>query len=114
MGTQAAHSNAEKAQLLEPYFACCFNISHTTLNDDDFYSIQYSENLPESLLCNEDHICDILFSWMRQNPVVPTIFGMLKSTAVNIAPSVLNLSLQLDRESLESKVVPIPKVLAPK
>ena len=104
-------------------FASCFNNAFAPLKNDDFLSIPCPDSIPEDLLCNEIQICDMLASLdasKSNGPDNNIPARMLKATAASIAPSVaslFNLSLKLGRVPLkwkESRVVPIPKVPAPK
>ena len=122
IGTNVAQSNDEKAELLNTFFATCFNNSHIPLTDDDFHNIQCQDVFPEDFLCSEDKILDMLASLDTTKSNGPDSISakMLKATAPSIAPSVtslFNLSLRLGRVPQEwkgSRVVPIPKTSAPK
>ena len=122
MGTNIAKTNDDKADLLNTFFASCFNTSITPLTEEDFRNIHCPDSFPEDLLCSEDQILDMLASLDTTKSNGPDNISarMLKSTAASIAPSVaalFNLSLQLGRipkEWKKSRVVPIPKVSSPK
>ena len=122
MNGNVAKSNDEKAELLNTFFASCFNNSHSPLADEDFLNIECSDSFPEDFLCSEDQILDMLASLdvTKSNGPDNISARMLKATATSLAPSVaalFNLSLQLGRIPQawkRSRVVPIPKVTAPK
>ena len=122
MGANVARTNDEKAELLNAFFASCFNKSHTPLTDEDFLNIQCPESFPEDFLCKEDQISDMLATLdvTKSNGPDNISARMLKATAASITPSVtalFNLSLRTGRipqQWKKSRVVPIPKVSAPK
>jgi hypothetical protein len=122
MNGNVAKSHDEKAELLNTFFASCFNNSHSPLTDEDFLNIQCPDSFPEDFLCSEDQILDMLASLDVTKSSGPGNISarMLKATAVSLAPSIIalfNLSLQLGRIPQAwkgSRVVPIPKISAPK
>ncbi|MCG8621885.1 MAG: hypothetical protein MJE68_07805, partial [Proteobacteria bacterium] len=116
MNGNIAKSNNEKAELLNTFFASCFNNSHSPLADEDFFDIECSDSFPEDFLCSEDHILDMLASLdvTKSNGPDNISARMLKATATSLAPPVaalFNLSLQLGKIPQawkRSRVVPIP------
>ena len=100
-----------------------FNNSHSPLADEDFLDIECSDSFSEDSLCSEDQILDMLASLdvTKSNGPDNISARMLKVTATSLVPplaALFNLSLQLvgkiPQASKRSRVVPIPKVSAPK
>ena len=74
MGANVAKTNDEKAELLNTFFASCFNNSHTPLTDEDFLDIQCPDSFPEDFLCSEDQILICLPLWTQLNPMALTTY----------------------------------------
>ena len=99
-----AHSDLQKAELLNSFFTTCLNRSRTPLDVLEHQALPCSGEFPNSLLCTEDSVFDNVSALM------------LKRTAASIAPSItqlFNQSLQLGKIPSDwklSHIVPIPKV----
>ena len=113
-----AHTEIEKAELLNSFFASCFNQSHSPLDIADSHAIPRPGEPCSSILCDEGLVCDLLASLDMSKSTGPDGVSaqMLKRTAACIAPSVTLLFNQSLREGIipsdwkTSHVVPIPKV----
>lgn len=115
-----AHSNVQKAEMLNTFFATCFNKSQPPVESTDFRISTPPDVLPSELLCSEDEIFDLLslLDVNKSNGPDGISARMLKYTASSITPAVtmlFNLSLKLGRVPScwkRSYVVPIPKTPA--
>ena len=105
----------DKANLLNSFFATCFNTSHPPLSVDNLND--YSSECPDELLCTREEVEHLLLNLDESKASGPDGISatMLKHTATSIAPSVIalfNLSIQsgqVPTEWKKSQVVPIPK-----
>ena len=57
-----AHTHIEKAELLNSFFASCFNQSHSPLDIADSHVIPQAGEPCSSILCDEGLVCDLLAS----------------------------------------------------
>ena len=107
----------DKANLLNSFFATCFNTSHPPLSDDNLNDYCNSSERPDDLLCTREEVEHLLLNLDVSKASGPDGISatMLKHTATSIAPSVtalFNLSIQsgqVPAEWKKSRVVPIPK-----
>ena len=121
-GNTTAQTNEQKAEMLNSFFASCFNKSHPPVKSTDFHTTTLPDTFPSELLCSEDEVLDLLASLDTSKSSGPDEISarMLKLTAFSIAPAVtalFNLSLRLGRVPTcwkRSRVVPIPKTTAAK
>jgi len=105
----------DKANLLNSFFATCFNTSHPPLSVDN--SNNRDSECPDELLCTSEEVEHLLQNLDESKASGPDGISatMLKRTATSIASSVtalFNLSIQsgqVPNEWKESLVVPIPK-----
>ena len=105
----------DKANLLNSFFATCFNTSHPPLSVDS--SNNRDSECPDELLCTSEEVEHLLLNLDESKASGPDGISatMLKCTAAIIASSVtalFNLSIrsgQVPNEWKESLVVPIPK-----
>ena len=113
-----AHTNLQKAELLNSFFVSCFNRSHNPLDITDYHALPCIGEISIAMLCEEDAVLDLLASLDTSKSSGPDCISaqMLKRTAASIAPSVtllFNQSLkqgQIPSDWKVSHVVPIPKV----
>ena len=107
-----------KAEVLNSFFASCFNKSHAPIHSTEFRTTSHPSDFPVELLCDQDEITDLLASLDITKSSGPDNISarMLKYTAHSIAPAVrmlFNLSLKLGRVPSawkSSRIIPIPKV----
>ena len=113
-----AHTNLQKAELLNSFFVSCFNRSHNPLDITDYSALPCIGEISTAMLCEENTVFDLLSSLDTSKSSGPDCISaqMLKQTAASIAPSVtllFNQSLkqgQIPCNWKVSQVVPIPKV----
>ena len=121
-GDTTAQTDVQKAEMLNSFFASCFNMSQSPIESMDFRTPTPSEDFPSDLSCGEDEIADLLSSLdvTKSNGPDGISARMLKYTAFSIAPAVtmlFNLSLKLGRVPhcwKTSRIVAIPKTPAAK
>ena len=95
LGDKVAHSDVDKANLLNSFFTDCFNKSHPPIQ---LQVASQPPTCPDEILCSESEVCDLLAAL---NPSKASgqdgiSARMLKNTAYSIAPSIsklFNLSL---------------------
>ena len=61
-GDATAQTNVQKAEMLNSYFATCFNESQPPLESIDFHLATPPDTFPSELLCSEDEISVLLSS----------------------------------------------------
>ena len=113
MGDQVAHSDLEKANLLNSFFCSCFN----TLHPPVFNQVLAPGIHPDEILCSEPEVFDLLVALDVSKASGPDGISarMLKYTAASIAPSLTKLfNVSLATGNLPSvwkraSIIPIPK-----
>ena len=97
-----AHTEIDKAELLNSSFVSCFNRSHSPLADADFHAIPCADEPCTTLLCDEGFVCDLLASLHMNKSTGPDGISaqMLKQTAACITPSV---TLLFNNQSLREE-----------
>ena len=114
MDDKVAHSDLDKANLMNSFFSSCSNKFHPPIQCQ---SIPELSTCSEEILCSESEICDLLeaLDTSKASGKDGISGRMLKSTACSIAPSLtklFNLSLTtgtLPSQWKKSLIVPIPK-----
>ncbi len=104
-----------KANLLNSFFATCFNTSHPPLSADN--PTDFRSECPDELLCTIEEVEHLLLNLDVSKASGPDGISatMLKRVATSIAPSITTLfnlsirSAQVPTEWKKSLVVPIPK-----
>ena len=112
-----ATMNTEKANMLNKFFACCFNPSLDPLHEDDRENDIQSSTCPPDYYCTEEEVLALIQSLDVSKASGPDGISirMLKGTAASIAPSLtmlFNISLRNSRFPncwKQSSIVPIPK-----
>ena len=110
-----AHSDTEKANLLNAYFRSCFNPSHPPLSPNEQFHRCLSEC--EDISCCEQEVYKLLTKLDQSKASGEDGISaiMLKNTAASIAPSItklFNASLvtgMIPSQWKKSLIVPIPK-----
>ena len=116
--SSTAHTDLQKAELLNSFFVSCFNRSHPPLDEVGHQLQPCFGETPNSLLCTEDAVFDLLATLDTSKSSGPDDISapMLKYTAASITPPItrlFNQSLQEGKIPSDwkiSHVVPIPKV----
>ena len=111
-----AHISLQKAEMMNKFFAKCFNSQSAPLEGAVTSTTALDDN-PEELYCTEDEVCEMLLSLdiSKSNGPDGISARMLKFTAASIAPSIcqlFNLSMKLGKIPSTWKVshiVRIPK-----
>ena len=111
-----AHSDIDKANILNSFFCSCFNTSHPPIQYQANPTVPTSSPV-EEVLCSESEVCDMLAVLDVSKASGPDGISarMLKNTAPNIAPSLtklFNLSIAtgiIPSSWKKSSIVPIPK-----
>ena len=109
-----AHSDADKANLLNSFFTDCFNNSHPPIQ---LQEVSRHPSCPEEILCSESEVGDLLAALdpSKASGKDDISAKMLKYTAYSIAPSITKLfNLSLTTGTIpsvwkKSLIVPIPK-----
>ena len=57
-----AHTNLQKAELLNSFFISCFNRSHNPLDITDYHALPCIGEISIAMLCEEDTVLDLLAS----------------------------------------------------
>ena len=115
---KVAHSNSEKADMLNSFFARCFNHALPPLSLESLPVAKITDSeLLLDLLCTEEEVCGYLQSLDTTKATGSDGLSakMLKETATSITPAVtklFNISLQVGELPAEWKhaiITPIPK-----
>ena len=117
LGDLCATTNEEKANMLNNFFATCFNEAQSPLTPDDTLGFELNGDCPEVLLCTEEEVICLLHSLdiTKSTGLDGISARMLKATAACIAPSLTNLlnmsirSGQFPQPWKSSLITPIPK-----
>ena len=111
-----ANNDKDKASMLNNFFSQCFNKELPPLTSHDCLGFTTPDECPESVLCSEEEVAQLLQSIdvSKSNGPDKISGRMLKVTALSIAPSItklFNLSIKLGcvpQTWKLSNVVPIP------
>ena len=112
-----ANNDKDKASMLNNFFSQCFNKELPPLTSHDCLGFTTPDECPESVLCSEEEVAQLLQSIdvSKSNGPDKISGRMLKATALSIAPSItklFNLSIKLGcvpQTWKLSNVVPVPK-----